>query len=207
MRRRNIAFRERMVQFMMLVELLITPLPPEVTARVEARSRDSRQRYLDRLEYSARRENPRIDIGCGNLAHVTAGCPAAEKKAVADSSRAHVAIVTGFLARIIDDIGHDIAVGGSAWAQAVWVGALPGVQFPAQWPSPDGGELVQGWNGLTSLSAMQRPVLLRCWGEAAIRLSPEGRLNDAQSDALRLAALLLDCPCPKVLADQYIEVE
>ena len=87
------------------------------------------------------------------------------------------------------------------------MGALPGVQFPASWPSPDGGELVQGWNGLASLSAMQRPVLLRCWVEAAVRLSPEGRLGEAQADALRLAALLLDCPCPKVLADQYIEVE
>jgi hypothetical protein len=35
MRRRDLAFRSRMVQFMLLVELLLTPLPPEVTARVE----------------------------------------------------------------------------------------------------------------------------------------------------------------------------
>jgi hypothetical protein len=35
MRRRDKAFRERMVQLMLLVELLLTPLPPEVTARVE----------------------------------------------------------------------------------------------------------------------------------------------------------------------------
>jgi hypothetical protein len=35
MRRRNLAFRQRMVQFMMLIEMLLTPLPPEVTARVE----------------------------------------------------------------------------------------------------------------------------------------------------------------------------
>jgi hypothetical protein len=35
MRRRNLAFRERMVQFMLLVELLLTPLPPEVSERVE----------------------------------------------------------------------------------------------------------------------------------------------------------------------------
>jgi hypothetical protein len=35
MRRRELAFRERMVQMMLLIELLLTPLPPEVTARVE----------------------------------------------------------------------------------------------------------------------------------------------------------------------------
>jgi hypothetical protein len=35
MRRRNRAFRERMVQVMLLLELLLVPLPPEVTKRVE----------------------------------------------------------------------------------------------------------------------------------------------------------------------------
>ena len=35
MRRRNRAFRERMVQVMLLLELLLVPLPPEVTERVE----------------------------------------------------------------------------------------------------------------------------------------------------------------------------
>ncbi len=68
----------------------------EVTTRIEARSRDSRQRYLDRIGFSATRENPRAGIGCGNLAHVVAGCPAAEKNAVADSAQPHVAIVTAY---------------------------------------------------------------------------------------------------------------
>jgi hypothetical protein len=35
MRRRDQAFRERMVQLMLLLELLLVPLPPEVTRRVE----------------------------------------------------------------------------------------------------------------------------------------------------------------------------
>ncbi|HEY3724811.1 MAG TPA: hypothetical protein VGN59_15770 [Acidimicrobiia bacterium] len=35
MRRRNLAFRERMVQVMLLLELLLVPLPPEVTKQVE----------------------------------------------------------------------------------------------------------------------------------------------------------------------------
>jgi hypothetical protein len=35
MARRNLQFRERMVQLMLLLEMLLVPLPPEVTARVE----------------------------------------------------------------------------------------------------------------------------------------------------------------------------
>jgi hypothetical protein len=41
MRRRNLQFRERMVQLMLLLEMLLVPLPPEVTERVE--------RYADAL--------------------------------------------------------------------------------------------------------------------------------------------------------------
>ncbi|HET8710381.1 MAG TPA: phosphogluconate dehydratase [Spongiibacteraceae bacterium] len=68
----------------------------EVTARIAARSHDSRRRYLERIEHSAGRDNPRINIGCGNLAHVVAGCPSAEKNDVADSTRPHIAIVTAY---------------------------------------------------------------------------------------------------------------
>ncbi|MFT3931399.1 MAG: phosphogluconate dehydratase [Spongiibacteraceae bacterium] len=67
-----------------------------VTERIVERSRDSRKRYLDRLALSARRENPRINIGCGNLAHVVAGCPAAEKGSASDSAKPHIAIVTAY---------------------------------------------------------------------------------------------------------------
>lgn len=68
----------------------------EVTARIEVRSLDSRRRYLDRVDRSAQRDNPRAGIGCGNLAHVVAGCPTAEKNAVADSAQPHLAIVTAY---------------------------------------------------------------------------------------------------------------
>jgi phosphogluconate dehydratase len=68
-----------------------------VTERIRARSRDSRRRYLDRVEHSAQRDNPRgAGIGCGNLAHVVAGCPASEKSAVTDVARPHIAIVTAY---------------------------------------------------------------------------------------------------------------
>lgn len=81
---------------MALHEPVLHATVADVTARIEARSRVSRQRYLERIERSARRDNPRVNIGCGNLAHVVAGCPAAEKNAVADSVRPHVAIVTAY---------------------------------------------------------------------------------------------------------------
>ena len=136
--------------------------------------------------------------------------PSGPDNDIAHLSR-HVAVVTAFLARIVDaesrsNVAAGPMTGDSAWAQAVWRSALPGEPLP-KWPSPDGGELVLGWSGLGRLSAMQRPVLLRCWVETAVELSPERRLDEAQADALRLAALLLDCPSPKALADQYIEIE
>ena len=68
-----------------------------VTERIIERSRASRRRYLDRIEHSAGRENPRgSTIGCGNLAHVVAGCPADEKSAVIDAERPHIGIVTAY---------------------------------------------------------------------------------------------------------------
>lgn len=68
----------------------------EVTARIQARSSVSRQRYLDRIEHSAQRENPRGNIGCGNLAHVVASCSATEKTAVLNSAQPHIGIVTAY---------------------------------------------------------------------------------------------------------------
>jgi phosphogluconate dehydratase len=68
-----------------------------VTERIIERSRNSRQRYLARVERSAERDNPRgSSIGCGNFAHVVAGCSATEKNAVADTAQPHIAIVTAY---------------------------------------------------------------------------------------------------------------
>ncbi|MDB6062367.1 MAG: phosphogluconate dehydratase [Verrucomicrobiaceae bacterium] len=67
-----------------------------VTERIIERSRDSRRRYLDRIEQSAQRDNSRGAISCGNLAHVVAGCAGAEKSAVTHSVQPHIAIVTAY---------------------------------------------------------------------------------------------------------------
>lgn len=68
----------------------------EVTARIAQRSSDSRRKYLERIERSAARDNPRGILGCGNLAHVVAGCASAEKSTVADTSKPHIGIVTAY---------------------------------------------------------------------------------------------------------------
>jgi len=67
-----------------------------VTERIIERSRGSRRNYLDRIERSAARDNPRGILGCGNLAHVVAGCGSGEKKAVANTSQPHIGIVTAY---------------------------------------------------------------------------------------------------------------
>ncbi|HSB96952.1 MAG TPA: phosphogluconate dehydratase, partial [Spongiibacteraceae bacterium] len=67
-----------------------------VTERIIERSRSSRRNYLDRIERCAARDNPRGILGCGNLAHVVAGCGSGEKKAVANTAQPHIGIVTAY---------------------------------------------------------------------------------------------------------------
>ena len=67
-----------------------------VTERIQQRSRNSRNKYLARIERNANLENPRKNIGCGNFAHVVAGCPAHEKPAIADTKIPHIGIVTAY---------------------------------------------------------------------------------------------------------------
>jgi phosphogluconate dehydratase len=67
-----------------------------VTERIAQRSATSRRQYLERIERSAARDNPRGILGCGNLAHVVAGCAAAEKGQVADTSKPHIGIVNAY---------------------------------------------------------------------------------------------------------------
>jgi phosphogluconate dehydratase len=68
----------------------------DVTERIARRSAVSRRQYLERIERSAARDNPRGILGCGNLAHVVAGCAAAEKGQVADTSKPHIGIVNAY---------------------------------------------------------------------------------------------------------------
>ncbi len=68
----------------------------EVTERIVERSRPSRGAYLARVE-AARGQGPRRGaMACGNLAHTTAGCGAADKADMASSNRPNIGIVTAY---------------------------------------------------------------------------------------------------------------
>ena len=159
---------------------------------------DGQVRPLDRLKWLAMR-------------HLLAGQVTAPVVPAADNDMAHlsehVAAVTAFLARIVDagDAGSAAGLSESVWYRAVIRVVLADAGIPL-WRSPDAHALAQAWTGLQRLHAMQRPVLLRAWVDAAVQLVPGQRLAEDAADALRLAAVLLDTPSPKALADQYIEI-
>ncbi len=60
---------------------------------------------------------------------------------------------------------------------------------------------------LQALPWLLRPVLVRCWFDAARGLTDGPMLHPVAADALRLTCKLLDCPLPPELGRQYIEVE
>lgn len=67
-----------------------------VTDRIIARSRQSREAYLD-LMRSMQTDGPRrISLSCGNLAHGFAACPAADKDAIGGGHAPNIGIVTAY---------------------------------------------------------------------------------------------------------------
>jgi hypothetical protein len=60
---------------------------------------------------------------------------------------------------------------------------------------------------LQSMPWLLRPVLVRCWFDAARALTDGPVLHPVAADALRLTCTLLDSPVPPELAEQYVEVE
>ncbi|MEY4563468.1 MAG: hypothetical protein RLZZ618_2745 [Pseudomonadota bacterium] len=105
--------------------------------------------------------------------------------------------VTAFLSRLVPD---GTALQGTAWYNAVMGVWLTAPQLPRCEP-PDADGLVNALAEVQSLPMMLRPVLVRAWADAA----GEQALGPAAADALRLGALLLDCPIPPELARHYLE--
>jgi hypothetical protein len=60
---------------------------------------------------------------------------------------------------------------------------------------------------LQSMPWLLRPVLVRCWFDAARALTDGPVLHPVAADALRLTCSLLDSPLPPELGEQYVEVE
>ncbi len=113
---------------------------------------------------------------------------------------AQVARLTAFLSRIVPD-GEPAT--GEAWYRAV-TAHWGDTSSPGEPPDADG--LVHALAEVQSLPWMLRPVLVRAWIDAALALSPLGRLDHMAADALRLTGFLLDSPMPPELARHYIDL-
>jgi hypothetical protein len=173
---------------------------PERRALVEAARRimkaDGQVSPLDRLRWLAMR-------------HLLSGARPRAPAPAADNDIAHLAkdvtTASAFLARIID--APACASGAQpAWYLEVMQGLWPPQPLPP-WAAPDADAVVHAWSRLSQLSGMQRPVLVKAWVDAAVKCAGAPRLADDAADALRLAALLLDSPLPRALADQYLELD
>ena len=75
---------------------IVHPVVREVTARISARSADSRAAYLERIRAAAAAGPARGDLGCANLAHGFAACGADEKLHLRAGERRNVAIVSAY---------------------------------------------------------------------------------------------------------------
>jgi phosphogluconate dehydratase len=67
-----------------------------VTARIRERSRPIRAAYIDRVARAQEQGPHRAKLSCGNLAHVTAACPAHDKGALTARSAGNIGIVTAY---------------------------------------------------------------------------------------------------------------
>lgn len=117
---------------------------------------------------------------------------------------------SAFLSRMVPvEAGDGEASPGSAganwYSQAMepWQGgsALPGCD------PPSGEVAIRALATLQTLALMQRPLLVRGWVAAAVKLSPGYALAPSAADALRLTCGLLDTPMPPELARHYVVLE
>ncbi|GGP25186.1 phosphogluconate dehydratase [Silvimonas amylolytica] len=77
----------------------VSPVHPrlaEVTRRIVERSRESRERYLARLDAAASKEPLRKGLACTNLAHAWAASPEKDKIMLREMRRPNVAIVSSY---------------------------------------------------------------------------------------------------------------
>jgi hypothetical protein len=72
---------------------------------------------------------------------------------------------------------------------------------------PDANALVAALHDVQALPWMLRPVLVRRWVDAAVELSPAGRLGAPAAEALRIAAHLLESPLPPPVAACFITLD
>ena len=67
-----------------------------VTEKIIARSKDSRARYLDKIEAARDNQPKRKSLGCANIAHGFAACGAGDKNALRNGMGPNLAIITSY---------------------------------------------------------------------------------------------------------------
>jgi phosphogluconate dehydratase len=72
------------------------PLIIEVTARIRARSADSRRAYLERLDAMAGRAQGARRMGCANVAHAFAAMPPDARLQIVEERAPHLGLVTAY---------------------------------------------------------------------------------------------------------------
>lgn len=72
------------------------PVIEAVTADIRARSVESRQAYLQRMQRTRDEEPPRRKLSCGNLAHGYAACGETDKQTIRLMQSANLGIVTAY---------------------------------------------------------------------------------------------------------------
>jgi phosphogluconate dehydratase len=87
---------EKWREYAMTNSALLNATVGDVTERISRRSRDSRERYLDRIAKAADAGPTRKRLGCANQAHGFAACGTSDKSMLRDGSGANLAIVTAY---------------------------------------------------------------------------------------------------------------
>jgi hypothetical protein len=113
-----------------------------------------------------------------------------------------LAVYTAFLTRMVIGEAEDEAA-RARWYAGVMQNWQPDSE-PPPFEAPDSESVFEALARLQSLSWMQRPVIVRSWVAAALKVNGGVRLDDGAADALRLTCQLLDSPQPPDLMRHFI---
>lgn len=152
------------------------------------------------------------------LRHLLAGsavappAPAQREFETLEFEQVHsICVYCGFLSTLVPtpEVHFDPTGYGSVsqdWYHAVTAPWADRTEVPAR----QGHDIDAALRALRELQAMPwllRPVLVRSWFDGARALTDGPMLHPGAADALRLTCVLLDCPVPPELGQQYVEVE
>jgi hypothetical protein len=154
-------------------------------------------RPIDRLHWLAMRR------GLGEAAPASSRAePGATGLEWLETDVLALAVCTAFLTRMtLDETADDDA--RARWYTGVMRHWQPDAE-PPPFEAPDSESVFEALARLQTLNWMQRPVIVRSWVAAALKVNGGVRLDDAAADALRLTCFLLDSPQPPELTRHFV---